>query len=325
MDDASDFDRDVDNAMRMFERAHVGSATPLTPVRPSRVMLVLDGSDQDDASIASAVHLREVYNTETLVLDAREHSGDANESGQPPAAPSSNELATQAASRISGARSITRPPGESFEAILQSLKVHDVNLLIVPCPFGRSFVKIGADSVGTVVDVLLSRCSVPFLVIRHPDQPLPQCVGRVSVLVGSECDVENRAAAWAFGLAQPGGKVSLNLVVEREHFENVRTILESVDPDKEFDVEMLTDVLTRTHQNLHAAMSKTAGELGVEYALIPQPGEIAPPHPLSDTHKQLLVLPLEVDDRFTQGFVIDRIRRSPHPVLVVSGHVKADA
>lgn len=69
-------------------------------------------------------------------------------------------------------------------------------------------------------------------------------------------------------------------------------------------------------------MAKTAEDLGVRYHLMPQPGETAPPNPLSDTHKQMLVLPLEVDDRFTQGFVIDRIRRSPHPVLIVAGHVK---
>ncbi|EMI41473.1 hypothetical protein [Rhodopirellula sp. SWK7] len=330
MDDASDFDRDVDDSMRLFERARVGSATPLTPIRPARVMLVLDGSDQDPTSIASANHLRNVCNTETLVLDAREtatddSSPDANAAPPTPSSPHPpSDLATQTAGQITGARAISRPSGESFEAILDSLKTHDVNLLIVPCPFGRSFGKVGADSVGTVVDVLLSRCSVPFLVIRHPDQALAECSQRVSMLVGSECDVENRAAAWAFGLAKPKGEVSLNLVVEKEHFENVRAILESVDPDKEFDVGMLADVLARTHQNLHAAMNKTANDLGIQYHLMPQPGEIAPPHPLSDTHQQLIVLPLEVDDRFTQGFVIDRIRRSPHPVLVVAGHVKSE-
>ncbi|EMI57796.1 hypothetical protein [Rhodopirellula sallentina] len=325
MDDASDFDRDVDDSMRLFERARVGSAMPLTPTRPARVLLVLDGSDQDPTSIASALHLRETCNTETLVLDAREvPAGDSPEDNTESSTPSpATELATNTAGKITGSRAISRPPGESFEAILDSLKTHDVNLVIVPSPFGRSFEKVGADSVGTTIDVLLSRCAVPFLVIRHPEQTLADCSQRVSVLVGSECDVENRAAAWAFGLARPGGEVSLNLVVEKEHFENVRAILESVDPGKQFNVDMLADVLAKTHQNLHAAMVKTAEDLGVRYHLMPQPGETAPPNPLSDTHKQMLVLPLEVDDRFTQGFVIDRIRRSPHPVLVVAGHVKA--
>ncbi|MGB1813791.1 MAG: hypothetical protein ACPHJ3_00450 [Rubripirellula sp.] len=68
-------------------------------------------------------------------------------------------------------------------------------------------------------------------------------------------------------------------------------------------------------------MAKTATTLGMNYELHPIAGEVAPPNSLDETKKMLLVLPLEVDDRFGQGFVQDRIRRSPHPVLVVSGHV----
>ena len=69
-------------------------------------------------------------------------------------------------------------------------------------------------------------------------------------------------------------------------------------------------------------MAKTASESGINYSLRPQAGETAPPNPLRDDTKMLIVMPLEVDDRFGQGFVQDRIRRSPHPVLVVPGHVK---
>ncbi len=317
MDDASEIDRDVDDAMRMFERAHVGSATALTPIRPSRVLLVLDGSGQDITSVAAANHFRNAYNTETLVLDARD-STNVDDSGR-------SELATETAPSVSGARAIVRPPGEAFEAILQALKTHDVNLVIVPCPFGRSFDKVGTESVGTVIDILLSRCPVPFLVTRHPGQTLAECVSRVCVMIGSECDVEHRAAAWAFGLAAQDGEVSLNLVVEKEHFENVRTIIEAVDPGKSFDVSMLSDVLASTHQNLHAAMNATARELKLRYHLAPQTGELAPPQLLTNAAQQLLVMPIEVDDRFTQGFVIDRIRHSPHPVLVVAGHVTDQA
>jgi hypothetical protein len=313
MDDASEIDRDVDDSIRMFERAHVGSAKALTPIRPSRILLVLDGSEQDITSVAAANHLRSGYNTETLVLDARDLTSVVD-SGR-------SELATETARSVSGSRAIVRPPGEAFEAILQALKTHDVDLMVVPCPFGRPFDKVGTDSVGTVIDILLSRCPVPFLVIRHPGQTLAECVGRVCMMVGSECDVESRAAAWAFGLAAPGGEVSLDLVVEKEHFENVRSIMETVDPGITFDVSMLSDALASTHQNLHAAMNATARELKLRYHLAPHSGELAPPQRLTNAAHQLLVMPIEVDDRFTQGFVIDHIRHSPHPVLVVAGHV----
>ena len=68
-------------------------------------------------------------------------------------------------------------------------------------------------------------------------------------------------------------------------------------------------------------MAKTASAWACPTTCDRMAGEVAPPNPLSESSKMLLVMPLEVDDRFEQGFVQDRIRRSPHPVLVVPGHV----
>src|SRR6056297_1477994 len=115
MDQSPDLDREVDDSMRLFERAKVGSVTPMTPIRPSRVMLVLDGSPQDATSIGTAKTLREEFNTETLVLDAR----DAAEMTD-----AASEDAIQAARQMSGARAIARGDGEAFEVILRALKSH---------------------------------------------------------------------------------------------------------------------------------------------------------------------------------------------------------
>lgn len=307
--ESSDLDRDVDASMRMFQRSQVGPAAAITPIKPSRVLLVLDGSSQDDASVAAGAYLRDEFDVETLILDARDEiDGD-------------EDLATSRAREVSGSRPIQRKPGDSYDAILEALGEHAVDLLIVPCPFGRSFEHVGADSAGTVIDVLLSRCNKPMLVIRRDDQRLRDCVGRVSMVVGAECDVEGRAAAWVFGLAASGAEVTLNLVIEKEQFENIRSIVEALQPETSLDSEAFGEALTKTHQSIHGAMAKTASERGLTYYLRPQAGEVAPPNPLHDTTKMLLVMPLEVDDRFGQGFVQDRIRRSPHPLLIVPGHV----
>lgn len=310
MDETNDLDREVDDAMRLFERAHVGSAAPIPPIRPARILLVLDGSEQDLTSIRSADYLRERHNTETLILDAREANSRQGVG-----------LAEEVVGKIGNSRALDRIEGDAFDAILHSLKQHQVHLVILPCPFGRSFKTVGQDSAGTVIDVMLSRCPVPLLITRRDDQTLAECAKRVCVLVSSECDVESRAAGWAFGMAEPHAEVSLNLVVEKEHFENVRSLIEAIHPEERFDSSKLSEILTKTHRTLHASMSATAHEMKMHYHLLPQAGETAPPNPLSDPGQQLLVLPLEVDDRFTQGFVQDRIRRSPHPLLVVPGHV----
>jgi hypothetical protein len=306
----TDLDRDIDASIRMFEKSKVGPAAPVTPIRPSRVMLVLDGSDQDEVGIDAAVVLRERFSTETLLLDARDKTGD-----EP------SDLAIDRAPEVSGSRPIRRGEGEPYDAILAALDHHDVDLVIVPCPFGRTFESVGVDSAGTVIDVLLSRCSKPLLVMRRMDQRLGECSRHVSMIIGSECEMESRAAAWAFGLAAESASVTLDLVIEKEQYENIRSIIEAFKPDAKLDPEQFSDALTQTHQAIHGAMAKTASALKMSYALRPLAGEIAPPNPLHDSRKMLLVMPLEVDDQFGQGFVQNRIRRSPHPVLVVTGHV----
>lgn len=305
-------DRDVDRSMRMFERSQVGPAGLISPVRPSRILVALDGSDQDEVSIAACVHLRDVFDVETLVLDAREINLDADGSG--------STLATEVAKRISGARPIVASQGEAYERILAALGEHQLDLVVLPSPFGRSFETVGTDSIGTVLDVMLARCGVPILISRRGDQTLPDCLRRIAMVVGGECDVELRAASWVFGLAAEDSEITLNLAVEKEHFENLRSIVEALTPGTSLSEQQVSDALRKSHQAIDASMRRTAGDLGLSYQATVQSGEAAPPNPLNDSLRQLLVMPLEIDDRFGQGFVQDRIRRSPHPVLVVPGH-----
>ena len=308
--ESGDLDRDVEESMRMFERSQVGSPTLITTIKPSRVLLVLDGSPQDETSVDAAANLRERFNTETLVVDARDQAAEG-----------SRDEAADRAKQISGARPIQRKDGEPYDAILAALNEHSVDLVIVPCPFGRSFETIGTDSAGTVIDVLLARCKTPMLVIRREDQRLGPCTQDVSMILGGECDVENLAAAWALGLAAESARVTLNLVIDKEQFENIRSIVEALHPEETLDPEKFSAALTKTHHRIHGAMAKTATSLGLRYQLRPIAGEVAPPNPLRDSNQMLLVMPLEADDRFEQGFVQDRIRRSPHPVLIVTGHI----
>lgn len=320
--ESGELDRDVDASMRMFEKSNVGASVAITPIKPSRVLVVLDGSPQDETSIAAAQSLRERFNVETLVLDARDHGNSDGSGGG--LVPLREDLSITRAGQVTGSRPISRAEGDSYDAILAAVKEHDVDLLIVPCPFGRSFEQIGTDSAGTVIDVLLSKCPKPMLVIRREDQHVGQCLKSLRFIVSSECDLEHRAAAWAFGMIEPGGSITLNLVVEKEQYQNLRSILQALHPEETIDEQKFTDALTKTHHSLHGAMAKTATALGLNYSLQPQASEAAPPNALGDATKQLLVMPIEVDDRFTQGFVQDRIRRSPHPVLIVPGHVRTD-
>lgn len=301
--------RDVDASMRLFERSNVGEASVVTPIRPSRILLVLDGSPQDDASIAAASTMRERFNTETIVLDARDHAEGADTSEQ--------NIAPERAAEVSGARPIARGEGEAYDVILSAVQTHEVDLVILPCPFGRPMEKIGTDSAGTVIDVMLARLKTAMLVIRRDDMRFVQCSESVAMVIGGECEAETLASRWAFGLAADGASVSLNLVLEKEAYQNMRSIFEAINPGTDFQTSDFSDALAKSHAGLHGSMAKTAAASSMSYRLVPIAGEMAPPNPLQDKHKMLIVIPLEADDRFTQGFAQDRIRRSPHPVLVV--------
>ncbi|MEM6689428.1 MAG: universal stress protein [Planctomycetota bacterium] len=307
--------RQVDDSMRLFQRSQVGPTELIAGVKPTRVVAVLDGSPQDEATIESAIHLRDVYNTETVLLDesppnASMITGDGETTN--------NELAVAAVNRISGSRPLPRREGEPFESILAAVSAVDPDLVIVPCPLGRSLESLGADSTGTVADMLLARCPKPILFMRRETAHLQQAVQDVQMLVGAESHMHLRAAGWVFGLIGEGGKLSLNLVIDREHFENIRAIVEALHPEDDLDVSEFSRAMTETHKKLHTAMQRTANERNLSYALRPQTAEVAPPHPLDDDSQNLLVMSLEAGDQFNAGFVRDRLRRSPHPVLVIT-------
>ena len=65
-------------------------------------------------------------------------------------------------------------------------------------------------------------------------------------------------------LAAGSAKVTLNLVLEKEQFENIRSIVEALQPDAQLDVEQFSAALTKTHHALHGAMAKTASTLAPE-------------------------------------------------------------
>ena len=228
-----DLDRDVDASMRMFEKSKVGPAAAVIPVQPKQALLVLDGSPQDETGIAAATYLHDRFRTVVFLLDGRDPSTrEADEQ--------EDDLALRTAPSMHEARPLDAIDASSYDAILQAIEDNEIELLILPCPFGRSFEDVGADSAGTVIDVLLARCPIPMLVNRRDDQGLSECIAKVSLVVGSECDVESKAARWVFGLAAENASVTLNLVIEKEQYENIRSIVEALSPDASFETRAIS-------------------------------------------------------------------------------------
>ncbi|MBW3542230.1 MAG: universal stress protein [Planctomycetes bacterium] len=299
-------DHDVEASMRLFERAHVGEAAALEPRRPRKVLVVLDGSAQDRFSIAVAGALRDRFGCELAVLDARERIGG-------------NDLAEQTADGLK-ARALAKPAGDSFQQILDGVTAAASDLVIVPCPYGRELDAVGPDSTGTVIDVLLARSPVPLFVVRKPFEPADSVVSRVLLVLIGENRAAPVAAAWAAGLVALSGRLQLQLVLEEEFYENVRELMQSLNPEVDLSPESLGEALTQAHARLHAALQKTAASGDFSYQFQTHLEGEAALVPLEDAGTPaLLVVALERGDHASEGHVHDRIRHASNPVLVVPG------
>ncbi|MFV1965216.1 MAG: universal stress protein [Pirellulaceae bacterium] len=296
-----ELDKAVADSMNLFERARVRPAAAITPRRPSHLLLAIDHSTQDATSIEIVRRLARRFACRATVVDARENAG-------------SNERAVAVASQLD-AQAAPKATGDSYEQILTAVEQSDCDLLVVPCPFGRDLNSVGPNSAGTVIDVLLARSPVPLLVIREPYEPEEEIFHSILMILTVENAAAPAAAAWAAGLATPEGMLELELVLEKEMYENINTLMRSIAPDVDVSEDALSEALARAHTCLHQGLQKTASEMGIRYRLkIRLEDEISP---LEVDTRSLIVLALERSDHTSQGNVQGRIRLSSHPVLVV--------
>ena len=297
-------DRAFEESMDMFSRARVGSVAAVDPRRPKTVLLALDGSSQDPFGIAIAGQFRERFGCEVAAVDARE--GDVPD-----------DLAAQVAQSLGG-RAEPKTSDDNFAQILAAMEHSKCDLLITPCPYGRDLEAVGPDSAGTVIDVLLARSPVPVLVVRKPYEPQGDLFRQIVMILTAENEVAPDAAAWAAGLIAPRGVFHLVLVLEREMYENIHALMQSIAPEMDVSIDSLSHALARNYMRLHRGLQKAAAQGGFEYKLNLQVEGEAGPIAAEDAHRPTLrVLALERSDHVSQGSVQARIRQSLHPVLVV--------
>lgn len=303
----SDVNRQVDASMKMFERAKVGTVAPIVPAEIRSVLLCFDGSSQDEAvADAGMFFASKDSNRKLLSLSAIEPKAATGNAGNSMLADMGNMQKVES-SHV-----------DAYDRILDIVAQHSPDIVVVPCPFGRDFASVGADSAGTVIDVLLKRCKKPMLIIRRADQTLEAAAKNAVMVVGSENESESNAARLMLGMLRlvdsTDKSVALNLVLGEEQVENISQLLDILAPDAEIDRQRLENALAAAHARLDTALRNAATEQGFRYRMIPRTNAT---RPQEIDVELLVVLPLEADDQFGQGFVQHQIRQSPHPLLVV--------
>ncbi|MDA7979622.1 MAG: universal stress protein [Pirellulales bacterium] len=301
-------DSDLEKSMDLFRRAEVGEVAPLEPIKPQRILLALDGSAQDALSISMTQRLKARLGCEVTVVDARETGTDQK------------DLAAEASKQVSG-QAIDRAQFEdqlpAYDRILLAIEQSQANLAVAPCPFGRDLECVGADSTGTVIDVLLARSAVPIIITRGRFDVGVDIFSRVRLILSGENRTAPLAARWAQGVVAPGGKLELMLLVETEFYDNVREALHALHPEEEIKIGSLETALAKIHARLHASLQASADQHGFDYEeLIEHEGE-EEPFDVDESAGYVVTLAIEARDHASQSHAHDLIRRSPHPVLLV--------
>jgi hypothetical protein len=295
----ADIAREVKASLNLFERAHVGDPVGIEPKQARSVLGVLDGSTQDALTLGLVDWLGERLGCERVLLDAREAWGEG-------------DLA-EAQARAQ-ARSLPRGQGASFEQILAGVQAAGAELLVAPSPYGRDLETVGADSTGTVIDVLLARTPVPLIVVRRPFALGPAGPGRAVLTVARPGDAAREAAAWALGLLRAGESIELRLALEANFLEELEALLDRASPEAEPPEEgTLLQAQASRHASLHRGLQKAAERRSLSYALTLAGRDAAE----AELGSQLSVAALDRGDAAAHGRVLDRIRESAHPVLVV--------
>lgn len=296
-------DSELSESMDLFERADVGAGIEIAPRRPKRVLVATDGSTQDHALTLFAKQLQDRLACEIGRLDL---GGGA---------PSTTEQRVEMDATVVEADASLE---DDYDQILAAAESFGADLLMLPCPYRRDFESLGEDSAGTVMEVVAARSKVPTIFIRRPDAVGRDPSNHVRIILTRENAAANETARWAAGLVQPSGRLELLLLVEQSTFKNFREIMNSLQPEAEFNPADLEDALARTYARLHSGLQRASREHGFSYDLIiryeadEQP--ITPEHP--ETHPALMALGLVRHDHDSRNEIHDFVRRSPHPVLV---------
>lgn len=164
-------DREMEQSMDSFEAALAARPVQLPQVEARTICFACDGTNQDAPTRALSTALAEQLSATLHELPA----------GEPP----------------------------PFEQIVEHSRQHDCGVVVVPAPFGEDFSRLGAASIGTNLDMLLSSRGTPLLVVRDPERDPAASLREIVIPFTFDVDQDARAAAWAFKIVAPRGRVRL--------------------------------------------------------------------------------------------------------------------
>lgn len=308
-------DSDLNESVSWFEAALAAQEPQLDEPRLERILMVLDGSNQDGTVEGLSTWLARRDDATVVPMDA--YAGPLDETRE-------LHLADRAAALIDAGVSVRpleqRPDSAEdsppHEQILERCATDRCHLIVICAPYGDEFTVLGSESVGSTLDVLMSRATVPLLVVREPKSDPQRCLQSVLLPLMSESRELIDAAGWALRIVHGDGSVRMLAVVDQQSIESAADILRDHD---EVDDRLLSGLQRPAVAGLIAAMHRRAQDLGSGSRVSVRSGEVVAETAALANADEGLVVTTCPRDAASVAFqrVQGLLRASRNPVLVV--------
>ena len=112
----------------------------------------------------------------------------------------------------------------SFEQILASCENKRCDLIVIPAPYLDDYVKLGQESVGANLDMLLCRAATALLMVREPQADPQRCLANLLLPLAPYEATTVQAAGWALKLMSQTGLLRLLAIAETGRWYESREI-----------------------------------------------------------------------------------------------------
>lgn len=210
----------------MFEAAVHAKHVDLELPALDKIVLALDGSNQDETARSCATIISKKAGAEVY-----QHAGPS-EAGQ----------------------------------LLDLCTEQQAQLLVLPVPYGRDITELKSDSLGDIVDRLLTQSRCPVLCVRDvmDEDAVRAALADVILPVTVHDQACVPAAAWAYKLLNKDGQLEMLAVPDRDVLEEARKLLGNAIDPLALQKEALDRAVTHDIAGLIAAVQKRGADDDVD-------------------------------------------------------------
>lgn len=196
--------QDIHENVEEFRSALKAQAPELGKPTIKRILLAVDRSNQGETSERLAAVFARLNKARILLMYAYEGMRDSNHEAYLAARA---QALTEAGIDLEPLEEPIRTAHglRSFEQILQTSKYKNCDLIVVPAPYLDDYSKLGHESVGVNLDMLMCRADVPLFVVRDPQIDSEKCLETVYLLITPPSPATVNAAAWALKFVKNDG------------------------------------------------------------------------------------------------------------------------